>query len=52
MLETISNKLNVLETSKKRRLRWAEHTMKSLNLLLKAVIEQNPVEKDILKDQK
>jgi len=37
------NEKNIVETIKKRRLRWAGHAMRSQNSLLRMVLKQNPV---------
>jgi hypothetical protein len=44
-LQEIFNEKNIVETIKKKRLRWAGHAMRSQNSLLRMVLEQNPVGK-------
>lgn len=45
MLEITYKENNILETVKKKRLRWALHARKSQNSLLRTVLVQNPIGK-------
>lgn len=44
-LEALYNSLDILKVIIRGRLRWADHGWRSRNLTLRAMIEQNPVEK-------
>lgn len=44
-LQEIYNENNIVETIKKRRKRWAGHSMRIQNSLLRVVLKENPVGK-------